>query len=410
MVAWSFLLAIEGSRRRIPFLWAYLSLAHLVSLSYAQNLFYVALLLTPAPLPAAAQPSTRYESLLYFTEEVATDCIRLSRVVDKLFPPRPANWCANPGLFLAVLLFNYSIIFLLPYGAGTPSFTTVMGLARALTFAPLFIQSAVPESWGTVHPHPHKAYGAFTDLFRLVSIFSVLLHAKASLVGLAYNVPDAHYHRHSALLPWDVEERSKWERTSTAVGRVLGSTADHPLVANIGRDVLLCGLSLGLWAAVRGLDASKILASTVPLYKTGLESEDHEPTNSADETTAETSLSEESSVKAESESPSSVRKRGRAAKAKGSSANDTSVDDEVAPSSSTRRRGRQRKVKADPEEEPGDTLYKPSPAVAASVAEGDVIPVDGLDWESAALAWGLTAFGGLGCGSAGVFGGECIAR
>lgn len=61
MVAWSFLLAIEGRRRRIPFLWAYLSLAHLVSLSYAQNLFYVALLLTPAPLPAAAQPSTRYD-------------------------------------------------------------------------------------------------------------------------------------------------------------------------------------------------------------------------------------------------------------------------------------------------------------------------------------------------------------
>lgn len=55
-------------------------------------------------------------------------------------------------------------------------------------------------------------------------------------------------------------------------------------------------------------------------------------------------------------------------------------------------------------------MYKPSSAVAASVAEGDVIPVDRLDWESAALAWGLTAFGGLGCGSAGVFGGECIAR
>lgn len=59
LVAWSMLLAIEGRRRRIPFLWAYLSLAHLVSLSYAQNLFYVALLLTPSPLPVAAQPSTR---------------------------------------------------------------------------------------------------------------------------------------------------------------------------------------------------------------------------------------------------------------------------------------------------------------------------------------------------------------
>lgn len=52
MVSWSTLLAIEGRRRNIPLLWCYLSLAHLVSLAYAQNLFFVALLLTPAPLPA----------------------------------------------------------------------------------------------------------------------------------------------------------------------------------------------------------------------------------------------------------------------------------------------------------------------------------------------------------------------
>jgi hypothetical protein len=49
-VPWSMLLAIEGRRRRIPYLWAYMLLAHLVNLSFAQNLFYLALLLTPSPL------------------------------------------------------------------------------------------------------------------------------------------------------------------------------------------------------------------------------------------------------------------------------------------------------------------------------------------------------------------------
>lgn len=44
------LLAIEGRRRKIPFLWAYMLLAHLVNLSFAQNLFYLALLLAPSPL------------------------------------------------------------------------------------------------------------------------------------------------------------------------------------------------------------------------------------------------------------------------------------------------------------------------------------------------------------------------
>lgn len=59
-VCWSMLLAIEGRRRRIPSLWAYLLLAHLVNLSFAQNLFYVSLLLTPAPLPEMERRATRH--------------------------------------------------------------------------------------------------------------------------------------------------------------------------------------------------------------------------------------------------------------------------------------------------------------------------------------------------------------
>lgn len=59
LVPWSVLLAIEGMRRRIPNLFAFLSLAHLVNLSFAQNLFYVALLLTPTPLPAVEKSPTR---------------------------------------------------------------------------------------------------------------------------------------------------------------------------------------------------------------------------------------------------------------------------------------------------------------------------------------------------------------
>lgn len=50
-VAWGMLLGIEGRRRKIPYLWAFMALAHTVSLSFAQNLFYTAMLLTPVPLP-----------------------------------------------------------------------------------------------------------------------------------------------------------------------------------------------------------------------------------------------------------------------------------------------------------------------------------------------------------------------
>jgi len=41
MLSWSQFVAIEGQRRNIPYLWAFMALAQLVSLSYAQNLFFV---------------------------------------------------------------------------------------------------------------------------------------------------------------------------------------------------------------------------------------------------------------------------------------------------------------------------------------------------------------------------------
>ena len=49
-VSWTMLLSIEGRRRQIPFLLVYALLAQLVSLSFAQNLFYLALLMTPSPV------------------------------------------------------------------------------------------------------------------------------------------------------------------------------------------------------------------------------------------------------------------------------------------------------------------------------------------------------------------------
>ncbi len=59
LTTWSVYLALEGQRRKISNLWAFLALAQLVSLSYAQNLFFLAVLLTPVPLPDNVRDLTR---------------------------------------------------------------------------------------------------------------------------------------------------------------------------------------------------------------------------------------------------------------------------------------------------------------------------------------------------------------
>lgn len=52
------------------------------------------------------------------------------------------------------------------------------------------------------------------------------------------------------------------------MSRLLGAIGEHPAVSAVGWDVLLSGLSLGVWAAVRGLDGKEMLGSCVPFFGT----------------------------------------------------------------------------------------------------------------------------------------------
>ncbi|KAI0128442.1 hypothetical protein BJ170DRAFT_329112 [Xylariales sp. AK1849] len=404
-VSWSMLLAIEGRRRRIPLLSAFMALAHLVSLSFAQNLFYLALLLTPVPIPSG---NDELELPI-----VPLPASRWQRFRDTyLMPPKPTNWCPHPALFLGTILLNFGAIFTLPYATETPSFVKIALLTRAVTFLPLLLPKVLPVKWGTVHPHPHNAYSAFTSLFRVISATSFVLHAKATFLGLIYNTPDSHYHRHSRFLPWDIEERSLWEQSTTALGKVLGSTSDHPVVAAVGWDALICVVSLGLWTAVRATDAQDIIMSSIPFYgKPGFAAAITEatPPKTGASIKPEPQLSTESPEPEPEPEPSmTLRRRGRPKSrvaSIASVASSSGASEEPPASMRGTRRGRPKKKQ--PEEE---KAYEPTTAESRDLVMGDVLPPEDLDWESAALAWGLAALGGLGTACAGVFGGECVSR
>lgn len=266
-----------------------------------------------------------------------------------------------------ILALNFVALLLMPSRANTELFKYLVLASRSLSLAPLAVHHVLPESWGSVNNDPHSAYSTYKQLFRAVSVGSFVLHVRASLVGLAYNAPDAYYHRHSVHLPFDLEQRSAWERTTSAFGRILGATSDHPVVGMAGWDVIISSVSIGLWVATRATDVLGILASTIPAYPP-----------SQKQAEAET--------KAEAEGTGELEADGQ--------------------DSGSRRRGRSRQIK----EDPANNAYEPAASEVAATEEGDVLPSDQLDWESAAVVWGLTALGGLGVGSAGAFGGECIAR
>jgi hypothetical protein len=353
-----------------------------------------------------------------------------------MLPKKPNNWFPKLSLLLVPLALNYLATLWLPSTAGTPSFPTAVLLTKLLTLAPLVLPAIAPASWGTAHADPRDAYPDITKLFNIISAASALLHAKTTLSALLYNLPGSYKHRHALHIPFDIEKRSKWERTATAVEKVLGSMTDHPVVAAAGKDALLSALSLGLWAAVRSTDVRNMLRS---LYSTS-SSRSRQFSSPSDEASRGSAKTKSPSPPLKEESapapPSmTLRRRGRSNKTSVSSFgsfNGTSEDTTTSSTPATahqtpkRGRGRPRKVKPEPEPEPeqeqdelgleegvpDDKTYQPTPAVQADVRlhMGDVMADDVFDWEPAALAWGLTALGGLGLGSAAVFGAECLAR
>ncbi|ROT35948.1 hypothetical protein SODALDRAFT_54938 [Sodiomyces alkalinus F11] len=376
-ISWSLLLSIEGRRRKISSLWAYLALAHLVSLPFAQNLFYIALLLTPTPMPAR-EDSGYLDSAF-------------RRVYSRIFPPKPINWMPHPALFLVPLTQSFGVVFCLPWIAGTSSFATAVLLNKALSFAPLVVPAVAPLNWGKVYDHPHSAYSALTDLFRFVSTATFLLHAKATALALLHNAPHTHFHRHSKLLPFDMGKRRISERTSTAFAKVLGSMFDHPMVTGVVWDVLLSGVSLIVWASIRPLDVIDVLAVATPFFKSTILERHHEEPCAYDDA----DISNSPGGADQPDGPaSSTRSRTRLG---------TSSTSPKASSRSSRGSARRKKAQLEEME------YVPGPE-NRMVVEGDVQPDEDVDWEAAGLTWGLAYLGGLGFSSAAVFGAECISR
>lgn len=121
----------------------------------------------------------------------------------------------------------------------------------------------IPAAWGTAANHPHDSQRTYTALFRIISTLSAALHLKSTALAVFYNAPESTYYRHSLLHPFKEEHRTTLGRGSTAIGRVLGAMGDHPAVGSVAWDVLFTGLSLGLWAAIRSLDAEEMLRSSV---------------------------------------------------------------------------------------------------------------------------------------------------
>lgn len=258
---------------------------------------------------------------------------------------------------------------------------TLTLLSRALPFLIHLLPYIVPFSWGTVHANSHSLQSASKTVFLAVSTVSFLLYARSTAVALFYNIPDRNYHRYDLLHPFQESRRSPLDRGSTAVGNLFGALAEHPAVGAVGWDVLLTALSLGTWAATRGLDAGKMLESSILFVRRQASPEEiARELNPTNWTLAGKSL-------ASSDAQETPRRRATRSNKSSLSLTNHVLDTDA---------------------------YEPTPADQKSSSssltpEGDEDAL-GEEWELAALTWGLMSLAGLGVGASAVFGAEMRAR
>jgi hypothetical protein len=98
-------------------------------------------------------------------------------------------------------------------------------------------------------------------------VISAALYLKSTILALVSNTPERYSYRHSLLHPFQEERLSTLNRGSTALGRLFSAIGEHPAVSAVGWDVILTGLSLGVWAGIRALDAWEMLDASMVFMK-----------------------------------------------------------------------------------------------------------------------------------------------
>ena len=360
------------------------------------NLFFVAVLLTAVPLAPRSNESestvtkskhrrrkssvSDETALITYSDKAKTTLSAFWTRARPFFPPTKPHhhtWEPHAISLFAPAFVTYVCAFLLPYSTGTTLFMPLLLISHLALFQPLYPQFVLPEAFGNSSPKHYHHY-----LPRLLAVFSVALHLKQTVASLLDSDPGAYSNRHSkylayAHLPHEAEHTTIYRSTS-AFGRVLGSLNEHPAVSSVGWDVLMCGISLGVWAAIRGIQPERLLAAI------GLASSKH---------------------LANKKSSSKKRRRRSSSKPRRGSTSTTATEDQALTAKSTSGSTRRRKkasIDADPfvddagKSKPEDPDFKAPPTM-----EDDEVDFEGEEdtaenAEAAAVGWTLWVVGGLG--------------
>lgn len=144
-------ISIEGSRRQVPHLWAYLCIGQILPISFAQSLFFVAMILFPVP-----------------------DASRMMKV---------------PGLPVQCLplLAYYLFVFSAPFVLNEPAFVSVVFVIRLLLLCPFVFRIPLFEVFSPKSIAASSIHSGYLASYNLGFLCSLILCIQQTYVAMNEN-------------------------------------------------------------------------------------------------------------------------------------------------------------------------------------------------------------------------------
>ena len=179
-----------GRRRRIPHLWAYASISQILPVSFAQNLFFLAMIVSPT-----AEKDEMVQ-------------------------------VPHPVLLLVCLAIYYVFVGLAPYMVGTNAFIGVVITIRLLLLCPLYLPMIVPGDSGKEYLKVRDTQRIFRRIIGYVGACSAVLFV--------------------------VQTGMTFKEVGSDFSKVLEAIQDSPAISALGYDYMLSLVSAGLWSSIVG--------------------------------------------------------------------------------------------------------------------------------------------------------------
>ncbi|ORY88016.1 hypothetical protein BCR35DRAFT_301906 [Leucosporidium creatinivorum] len=235
--------AVEGKRRGIKHLWAFMLLGQVVAISVAQNLFFAALALVPRSKVDTSTPSEKDDTPP--TSKPGVSWILLLSVLASLFTVGLSPRTTDGPYFLPNLLIMHALL-ILPL-VPLPTYHSSLSLGRLYSYTAIIaLRLRLPTYTTLLEGHEISLVGLRAWLPELFKQAYTTLFQHPAQSSIGYDVLFASL----SFVVWMVYENHKMGRDKVAWVWVAGLVSMTPLVG--------VAVSSGLYLGARELELEKV--------------------------------------------------------------------------------------------------------------------------------------------------------